>query len=112
MSKFVIEKKPFGTTSDQPSATVTRDSIYINKAARAAFGIDAFSHLELVGDDEEPVLALRLLRQPSLHSNTIRVTDGSLTIGALRAIRQLGMQPGRYELRPSDDEDDTIEFTY
>jgi hypothetical protein len=112
MSKFVIEKKPFGTASDVPTATVTKDSIYINKAARAAFGIDEFPYLELVGDDEEPVLSLRLLNQPSLHSNTVRVTDGSLMISAVRAIKQLGMEPGRYDLTQSRGEKNTLEFTY
>jgi hypothetical protein len=110
MTYKLLEKGTFGSNvSAAPSITVTKDSFFINKAARAEFGIDDHEYVELLGDDEEKKIGIRLLSKPTLNARKIRSGDGSMTISVQSVIKFLGMAPGRYPLSLAKD---LLEFSY
>ena len=99
MSYQLIERGQFGTVaSTEPKITVTKDSFFINKAARVAFKIDKHEYVELYADKERKCIALKLLGEPTVNARKMRAGDGSLTISLQSAIKLLRIQAGRYDL--------------
>src|SRR5262245_19308984 len=112
MAYQLLEKVRFGSAaSADPAITVTKDSFFINKAARHAFGTDDHEYVELFADRENKSLGIKLLEAPTLNARKMRTGDGSVTISVQAVIKFLGMRPGRYPLS-YDQSEGLLEFSY
>lgn len=94
-----------------PAISVKKDAMYINMAAKSAFDVDAFSHVQYFPDDEANRVGIKLLDGPEKHALRINQGQSSRYLSAKTLIRSHNIKPGLYPLG-QDEETGMLVFEY